>query len=120
MIHTMKLFKQPFDRIKSGKKVIEVRLNDEKRSKVNTGDIIIFRLFDNPNEKVEVDVIGLSKFRGFRDLYSRFSCHMFGHPEGITLGDQIRDIREVYSEERENQYGVLGIHICLKKLFIKQ
>ena len=34
MIHTMKLDAVPFEKIKSGKKTVELRLFDEKRQKI--------------------------------------------------------------------------------------
>lgn len=109
----MRLSKLPFFRIKNGEKVIETRTNDEKRQKVQIGDEIEFTLVDKPDEKITVKVMGLSKFRSFKELYSSFDYHMFGHPDGTTLRDQLIDIRKDYSEEKENKYGALGIHIKL-------
>jgi len=113
MKHQMRLSKIPFFRIKKGEKIIETRTNDEKRQKVKIGDEIEFTLLDNPTETVTVKVKGLSRFNSFKDLYSSFDYHMFGHPEGTTLKDQLIDIRKDYSEEKENKYGALGIHIEL-------
>lgn len=42
MIHEMKLNNEPFTLIKAGTKVIELRLNDEKRRKLAVGDKIEF------------------------------------------------------------------------------
>lgn len=42
MVHEMKLQRQPFEGIKSGKKRIEMRLYDEKRSLIKVGDDICF------------------------------------------------------------------------------
>lgn len=113
MRHQMKLFKEPFFRVKEGKKIIEVRLFDKKRQRVSIGDEIEFSLIDNPSEKIIVKVIGLSKFKTFNELYSSFHYSMFGHPHGTTLDNQIKDIRECYSKEEEEKYGALGIHIKL-------
>lgn len=109
----MNLYKEPFFRIKSGKKIIEVRLNDEKRQKVNIGDEIEFSLLDDIDAKILVKVIGLSKFDFFEHLYSSFNYKLFGHPNGTTLKNQIDSIRENYSEKGEEQFGALGIHIRL-------
>lgn len=111
MRHQMKLFKEPFFRIKEGKKIIEVRLFDEKRQKVSVGDEIEFSLIDNQNEKILVKVMGLSRFESFKELYSSFHYSMFGHSHGTTLNDQIKDIEECYSREEEKKYGSLGIHV---------
>jgi len=42
MEHSMKLFEIAYGRILSGKKTIEIRLFDEKRQKLNLGEIIEF------------------------------------------------------------------------------
>ena len=42
MRHQTKLFSEPFYRIKEKKKIIEVRLFDEKRQKISIGDEIEF------------------------------------------------------------------------------
>jgi ASC-1-like (ASCH) protein len=42
MKHEMKLNVEPFNKIKSGKKTIELRLNDEKRQLVKIKDLIEF------------------------------------------------------------------------------
>ena len=42
MKHYMKLKNDPFIKIKNKTKTIEMRLNDEKRKKINVGDIIEF------------------------------------------------------------------------------
>jgi ASC-1-like (ASCH) protein len=38
----MRLFPDAFEQIKSGKKIREYRLNDEKRQKIKIGDMIEF------------------------------------------------------------------------------
>ena len=42
MIHKMNLWNDSFIAIKEGWKTIEMRLNDDKRRKIQTGDIIEF------------------------------------------------------------------------------
>ncbi len=42
MIHHMSLASEPFEQIASGSKTIELRLYDEKRQKIKTGDLIEF------------------------------------------------------------------------------
>lgn len=113
MKHQMNLFKEPFFRIKSGLKIIEVRLNDEKRQKVKIGDSIEFTNLDNSNETIVVEVQGLSSFTTFEELYSAFHYSKFGHPHGTTLADQIKGILDCYSIEKEKEFGSLGIHIRL-------
>jgi len=51
MKYQMKLFREPFFRIKKGIKIIEVRVYDEKRQKVRLDDTIEFSLIDNLMKK---------------------------------------------------------------------
>jgi ASC-1-like (ASCH) protein len=113
MEYEMKLSDKPFEKIKSGKKKIEVRLCDEKRRKINIGDIITFYKLPDKKEFVKVKVIGLSRFSSFKNLYAIFDKSLFDHPPEITLEEQIGGDREIYSIEREKEFGVLGIHIVL-------
>lgn len=108
MIHEMHLSDEPFEWIKEGKKVIEVRLFDEKRRKIEIGDIIVFKRLENERETIKVRVKGLLRFRRFRDLFELLPKHLFGH-EGLSTEEQIERIRKYYSEEEEKKYGVLGI-----------
>ncbi len=70
MEHYMRLDRAPFDMIKSGRKTIELRLYDEKRQKLNTGDIIIFTCTDDETDVIRTKVINLHKFRDFEELYA--------------------------------------------------
>ena len=58
MIHQMKLKNDPFERIKSGKKTIEIRLYDEKRRKIKENDYIEFTNLED-GEVIKVKVIKL-------------------------------------------------------------
>ena len=52
MIHSMNLAPSPFEMIASGKKTIELRLNDEKRRKIQIEDFIQFTNVKSPNESI--------------------------------------------------------------------
>jgi len=112
MIHEMKLFEEPFEKIKSGKKNIEVRLFDPKRKEIRLGDKIIFHKLPDKNECVSVEVNGFSIFSTFKDLFSNFDNKHFGH-DNLTIDQQLERVREIYSQEEENKNGVVGIHIKL-------
>lgn len=112
MIHEMKLFEEPFEKIKSGKKDIEVRLFDQKRKEIKIGDKIIFHKLPDKNESVSVVVDGFSIFSTFKDLFSNFNNVRFGHTD-LSIDQQLERIRRIYSQEDENKNGVVGIHIKL-------
>lgn len=113
MHHLMSLSDGPFERIKSGKETIEVRLFDKKRKGIRLGDTITFVRRSRRDESIVVEVIGLSRFRSFRDLFSTFDKSKFGYPDSFTLDDQIKSMRKFYSKKREKKLGVLALHIRL-------
>ena len=59
----MKLQNVPFKQIKDGSKIIEVRLNDEKRKTLEINDIIIFSNIKT-NEQLEKKIIYHRKLLG--------------------------------------------------------
>jgi len=52
----MKLNESPFEKIRSGEKIIEIRLYDDKRKNINIGDIIIFSKLPDLKEILSVKV----------------------------------------------------------------
>ena len=107
----MKLTADPFERIEKGTKVIEVRLFDDKRKAVGLGDSITFFKLPKLEETLRTEVTGLSRFNSFKELFTVFGTKPFGHPENMTIAEQVLGMRDVYSEEKEKRFGVLGIHI---------
>lgn len=108
MVHKMKLVDFAFKAIKNKEKDIELRLNDEKRSKINIGDIIEFVHIDT-NETIKVEVINLHKYSTFEELFSKFDHKRFG----LNDRDDASIMINFYSMEEQNKYGALGIEIKL-------
>ncbi len=111
MIHEMRLTPEPFEKIKAGKKTIEIRVYDEKRQKVKVGDIIVFHKLPDNTETIKIEVVGLSIFKSFHDLFSNFDKSKFGHDQNLSIDKEIEMQRAYYNEEEEKKYGVVGIHI---------
>ena len=112
MHHTMGLYESPFHSIKSGKKTVEVRLNDEKRRKISIGDSIKFTKVPESNETLTVEVLDLSEFPTFKEMYETIPASDFD-----TVGDPIdlmvQQTYEIYSPEQEKEWGTLAITIKL-------
>ncbi len=108
MLHKMKLKSQSFNAIKSGKKIIEARLYDEKRRTLKLGDRIEFTRKPNREEKIEVQVIGLLKYKTFADLAEDYPPEYFGANSKDNL---LNSVYNYYTKEKESKYGVLGIRI---------
>lgn len=112
MNHVMKLQPYPFDRIKEGGKVIEVRLYDEKRRQIKIGDIIEFKKEPEQTETVLAEVTALLNYKTFAELAGDFSASAFGHPD---RDDLLKSIYTFYKKKQEAEYTVLGIKIKLIK-----
>lgn len=106
----MKLGHEPFVAIKEGRKVIESRLRDEKRQLISVGDEIVFTENDNAAEaSIRTRVVGLFPYATFKELFAHHDAALFG---GERNQDQLLEqIKQFYSDEDEQKYGVVGIHI---------
>lgn len=111
-MHEMRLNNIPFERIKSGTKTIEIRLNDEKRKLINEGDIIEFEN-RTTKEKLRTKVIKLHKFNNFEELYKHFDKISLGYAEDEIVDP--KDMDEYYPQDKQEKYGVLGIEIRILK-----
>ena len=109
----MKLQKEPFEMIKSGRKIYEMRLLDEKRSKIKIGDEIEFSLYDNQDEKLLVTVVDVLKYRSFTDLYADLSPLELGYTQENCKDASFKDMEKYYSTKEQARYGVVAIKIKL-------
>ncbi len=114
MLHKMKLNESLFEMIKNGTKTIEFRLYDEKRQGVKIGDKIEFSKLPDLQEKLLVDVLELYQEDTFERLFRKLS---FNEEEVIR---KTRAMHEIYSPEKEQQYGVLGIKIKINVDSLKE
>ena len=105
MLHKMKLNESPFNRMKNGTKTIEFRLFDEKRQQIKVGDKIEFSKLPDLQEKLLVDVVELYREDTFENLFRK----LYTNEEEITR--KTKAMYEIYSREKEQQYGILGIRI---------
>lgn len=112
MLHYMKLKEVPFEKIKLGKKTVELRLYDDKRRKISIGDKIIFsNIVDDDTLVVIVKALYICET--FRDLFEEISSEECGNPKDMPIESAVDHMREYYSLEDEQKYGVIGIKIVL-------
>lgn len=104
----MNLQPKYFDFIKDGTKRIELRLYDEKRRSIQLGDIIEFAKSDD--EKFKVEVVGLLRYSSFADLFEDFDISILAD-SSMTKQELLEVLGEFYSEEKQAEFGVIGIRI---------
>ena len=108
MLHEMRLKREEFDNIKYNNKIMEVRLNDKKRKKINVGDKIVFYKSQELSESILVKVQEIYSFLTFKELYNTFPSSYFGY--GKLNNNQILDgIYSIYSHSQEEENGVIAI-----------
>lgn len=112
-IHKMKLNPEPFGLIASEKKTFELRLNDEKRRKIETGDTIVFTNTRDSSRKLSAKVVGIHRFKSFSELYKNLPLTKCGYTEKDILSAKPEDMEVYYSKEMQNKYGVIGIELKL-------
>lgn len=110
--HYMKLNREPFEKIKSGAKIYELRLYDEKRKKICVGDLIEFAERDG-EEKCTVKVTDLCLFDSFEELYATLPSEQCGYAVGEKANPA--DMEAYYTKEEQRLYGVVAIKTELIK-----
>lgn len=106
----MKLNDQSFDMVKDGSKTLEIRINDEKRQKLQIGDQITFT---NNGRQINTKVTGLFIYDSFVELLKSLNAVDAGWSADDTLEKMITDLRLIYSKEEEQKFGVVGISLEL-------
>ena len=112
MRHEMKLDHAPFLMIASGRKTYELRLNDEKRRKINVGDEIFFT--DNSTgQTLLTKVLGKEIFPDFEALYRALPLLECGYTEETLPHASPRDMEAYYSPAEQRKFGVVAIRLKL-------
>ena len=96
MTHTMKLKDDPFHKIASGRKTIELRLYDEKRQAIQVGDRIEFTKISNPAKKLLTEVTELHLFPSFQVLYDALSLKKCGYGGEALKHASYKDMEQYY------------------------
>lgn len=112
MVHKMKLQNNPFEMIKCGRKTIEMRLFDEKRSEIKIADVIEFTNIKS-GEIIKAKVLDLHKFSTFEELYNKFDKTKLGYKQNDIASAE--DMKQYYDVDKIKHYGVVGIEISLIK-----
>lgn len=115
MTHYMTLNPTPFDNIYNGNKTIELRLNDDKRKRININDIILFQHRDNREKTITARVTKLYSFNTFEELYNKLTLSKCGYTKDSIKTAKADDMLAYYSREQQEKYGVLGIEFEIKK-----
>ena len=108
----MKLTEDNFNAIVEGTKRVELRLNDEKRQKLQLGDIITFHLINDYNKSFKVIIVGLSNYKKLQDLINDYKIEKL-ISKSTTPKELIKIFNSIYTLEEQEKYGILGISFII-------
>lgn len=111
MRHQMKLHPEPFEKIRSGEKTVEVRLYDGKRREIHAGDRIEFSKRPDFSEKVEAIVKDVRVFKDFSDLFDAYTPKAIATE--VSKEDWVKSLNIWYAPEDVEKYGACAIEIEL-------
>lgn len=103
--YEMKLQRQYYDLMLQGKKTVELRLNDEKRQGIQSGDCIVFEDLER-HLFLQVDVVRVEKYKDFAALFSLVDVDCFG----CDLDTLQQCLKGIYGN-KDVQYGVVAIYV---------
>ena len=110
MIHIMKLKEQYFNYIRYGTKEYEIRLNDEKRKKIKSGDFIEFQKEPLLEEKMLITVDNILYYDNFDKLLNNINIDFLAD-SSITKKQLKTDLEKFYPIEKQKKYGVVAIKL---------
>ena len=97
-----------FEIVKLGIKDIEVRVNDEKRRKLNIGDTLVFLKRPLEDESIRAKVVGLEYYDNFSQLINCYDMKRI-YLEGYTKENYLKEMSRFYTEEEQKEFGVVAI-----------
>lgn len=112
-LHRMRLDPAPFAAMEAGKKTVELRLYDEKRRRIQAGDMIRFESTADDTDVLYAQVEGLRFFASFDELYAALPLTKCGYTEEEAATASPRDMDRYYSREEQQRWGVVGIEVSL-------
>ena len=110
MFQYMNLVPSAFKKIKDGSKTIELRLNDEKRQRINVEDTVVFNC-SSTKDIITAQISGLHKFSNFKELYNALPLEMCGYTVAELDTAHYTDMEQYYNKEQIKKYGALGIEL---------
>ncbi len=109
----MRLHPGPYEAIKSGAKIYEMRLNDEKRQQMQVGDEIEFTSRAD-GSSFTAEIIGLTYYKDFGEMYAALPLERCGYKPDEVANAKPEDMEQYYDPAEIKKYGTVAIEIRKK------
>ncbi len=113
-MHQMNLDKDPYEKIISRQKTVEMRLNDEKRQDFAVGDFVTLCCAEN---KIVAKITDIRKYANFSALYAAEDLTKCGYSAQEAQTASAEDMLAYYPAEKQAKYGALAIAIDVLATF---
>lgn len=97
-----------FEIVENGIKDIEVRVNDEKRRKLNVGDTLVFLKRPLEDKSIRAKVKALEYYDNFKELVEHYDMKRI-YLENYTKEMYLKEMARFYTDEEQDEYGVVAI-----------
>ena len=117
MEHIMKLNENAFERVKSGKKKREYRINDDKRRQVSVGDVIVFQKLPELKETIKVEVVNIHRYDTLEDAIGENFEDDFSERHS-SIDETVNSFYEkgYYTEDEVKENGIIVFEIKKQRL----
>ncbi len=113
MKHNMRLINEAYNNVINGTKRVEIRLLDEKRSKLKIGDTITFTNYDDSSKSFDTEIINLLVFNDINEVLSNYDISLL-LSKSTKKEDLINIFNSIYSIEERNKYKIICIEFKIK------
>jgi len=108
-----RIFDEVYNDMIIGKKTIEFRLLNDKSNSIKKGDEILFKVLDNDNKNILVEVIDKYIYNDIDDLWN--SKDIINNILNYTKEDLIKAFYNIFGKEQVINSRIIGIKFKLKK-----
>ena len=102
-----------FDAIQNKTKRVEIRLLDEKRSKLKIGDMITFTNYDDSSKSFDTEITNLLVFNDINEVLNNYDISLL-LSKSTKKDDLINIFNSIYSIEERNKYKIICIEFKIK------
>lgn len=113
MKYSMRLIDEAYNAVIKGTKRVEIRLLDEKRSKLRIGDTITFINYDDTSKSFDTVITNLVIFNDINEVINNYDISQL-LSNNTKKEDLINIFNAIYTIEEQNKYKIICIEFKIK------
>ena len=102
--------KEPwYSQVMSGRKTVEGRLNRDKWSNMEKGDLLYIKNPATPGIKVAFEIVDVEYCEDFYELHFTYGKSLLPDIDEYDHNAAVEVYRDIYTDDMVKKYGVVGI-----------